>query len=67
MMSFGKGHRICVGMHLAYGEIFMGLAAVVRRFRFKLWETTSADVECWSEFLAAHPKPGSKGVRVLVE
>ena len=67
MMSFGKGHRICVGMHLAYGEIFMGLAAVVRRFRFKLWETTSADVECWSDFLAAHPKPGSKGVRVLVE
>ena len=67
MVSFGKGNRMCVGMHLAYAEAFMALAIVVRRFRMRLFETTNADVEAYSDFLAGHPKKGSRGVRVLVE
>lgn len=32
MVSFSKGSRMCVGMNLAYAEIYLGLAALFRRF-----------------------------------
>ena len=39
MVTFGKGARNCVGMHLAYAEIYIGLASLFRRFDFELYET----------------------------
>ena len=44
MVSFGKGTRSCLGMHLAYAEIYLALASIIRRFEMTLWNTTSEDV-----------------------
>ena len=66
MVSFGKGNRICLGMHLAYAELFMGLASVFTRVEMRLWETGKGDVECEHDMMMPHPRRGSKGVRVMV-
>ena len=67
MVSFGKGNRMCLGMHLAYAEIYLALACVVRNFKITLWNTSSEDVEAYSDMFLPHPKKESKGVRVFVE
>lgn len=66
MVSFAKGNRMCLGMHLAYAEIYLALATVFRRFEMRLWETERADVECVSDMFVPHPRKGSKGVRVII-
>ncbi|KAK6540068.1 hypothetical protein TWF694_008898 [Orbilia ellipsospora] len=35
-VPFSKGPKICLGIHLAYAELYMTLAALFRRFNFKL-------------------------------
>lgn len=66
MVSFGKGNRMCLGMHLAYAEIYIALAMVFRQFNMKLYDTEKADVECCSDMFVPHPRKGSKGVRVTI-
>lgn len=65
-MPFGKGSRICLGMNLAYAELYLTLEAVFRRFELKLFETTRADIDVAHDFVAGTPRVDSKGVRVLV-
>ncbi|KAJ2997326.1 hypothetical protein NUW58_g683 [Xylaria curta] len=36
MVSFGRGPRSCVGMQLAYAELYIGLATIFRLFSFEL-------------------------------
>ena len=67
MVSFGTGNRMCLGMRLAYAEIFLALATVFRRFKLVLFETDRGDVTAYSDMFVPHPKNGSKGVRVLVK
>jgi Cytochrome P450 len=54
---------------LAYAEIFICLAALVLRLgdRLELFETTTEDVELHRDVFAVRPKPGTKGIRVLVK
>jgi cytochrome P450 len=66
LTTFSKGSRNCVGLNLAYAELFLTLAGVFRRFDFKPWETTMDDVKIERDFFVASPKLGSKGVRMLV-
>ena len=65
-VSFGKGNRMCVGMHLAYAEFYIALATIFRKFEMKLFDTQKADVECRKEMLGAWPRKGSKGVMVMI-
>ncbi|TEY77397.1 hypothetical protein BOTCAL_0055g00050 [Botryotinia calthae] len=65
LVSFSKGSRQCLGMNLAYAELYIALASFVRRCEFKLWETNQEAVEIWSEYLINVPKPGT-GIRVKV-
>lgn len=65
-MPFGRGSRICLGMHLAYAELYLTLEAVFRRFELQLFETTRADVDVAHDFVAGTPRVDSKGVRVRV-
>lgn len=51
---------------LAYAELYLSLAAVVRRFRSKLFETDAEDVEGFCDAVMPLPKVESKGVRVRV-
>ena len=66
MVAFGRGSRICLGMPMAYAEIYITLATLMRRFEFSLYETGRENVEFWQDFVTPQPKPGSLGVRVLV-
>lgn len=68
MVTFGKGLRNCAGMHMAYAEMFIGLAHFARSgigSRAVLAEGTSVrDVEMARDTLVARPYKGSRGVRV---
>ena len=66
LLPFGKGSRICLGMNLAYAEMYMTLAVVFRRFELRLFETTRADVEVVHDFVAGSARLDSKGMRVVV-
>ncbi|KAF8860246.1 cytochrome P450, partial [Acephala macrosclerotiorum] len=63
---FSRGTRSCLGMHLAYAEMYIGLANVFRKCDLELFETTAWDVELHSEHFFPRAHPDSKGVRVLV-
>ncbi|KAH6674962.1 putative cytochrome P450 [Halenospora varia] len=69
LLSFSKGSRQCLGINLAYAEVYMALAAVIRTFgdRLELFETTAEDVEIYHDVFVPVPKAGSKGIRVLVK
>lgn len=66
LCSFGGGSRICIAMHLAYMELYIGLATLFRRHELQLFETDESDVKFALEMLAPMPHRGSKGVRVIV-
>ena len=66
MTAFGKGTRICVGMYLAYAEIFIAIATLFRSFEFTLSKTDKSAVECFRAGLGPRTRPGTLGVRVIV-
>jgi cytochrome P450 len=66
LTTFGAGSRICVAMHLAYMELFVGLAVLWRRHELQLFETDVSDVEFALDMVASMPHRGSRGVRVTV-
>ena len=66
LIPFGRGSRICLGMNLAYAELYLGLAAVVARFEMKLYQTGREDVDLAHDFVAGSARVGSKGIRVVV-
>ncbi|KAE8552457.1 hypothetical protein TMatcc_002504 [Talaromyces marneffei ATCC 18224] len=66
MVSFGRGSRQCVGINLAYAELFLTLATVLSRFDMKIYETTIDDIRVARDYFVGVPEPGSQGVRVIV-
>ncbi|GAM33997.1 hypothetical protein TCE0_013f01297 [Talaromyces pinophilus] len=67
MVSFGRGSRQCVGINLAYAELFLTLGTVLSRFDMKIYKTTTEDVRVARDYFVGVPEPGSQGVRVTVE
>jgi cytochrome P450 len=67
LVSFTKGSRSCLGQNLAWAELYITLAAIVRRCELSLFETELADVGFVRDMLVPHPRSGSKRLRVLVE
>ncbi|KAL2408013.1 Cytochrome P450 monooxygenase [Exophiala dermatitidis] len=65
-VAFSKGSRQCLGMNLAYAEMYLSMAALWSRFDFELFETTLDDVLWKHDFFTAFPDDESKGVRVKV-
>jgi len=65
-VPFGKGSRSCLGVTLAYAEMFTALAMIFTRFKFELFETDVSDVELEHVYMIPFPKRSSKGVRVKV-
>jgi hypothetical protein len=51
---------------LAYAEIYLTIAFVLRRFELQLFEIGREDVDIARDCFVAKPKLGSKGVRVRV-
>ena len=78
LVSFSKGSRQCVGMNLAYAEMYLWLSGVFRRFGskevrlegdegiFELVDTTIEDVELAADCFVPNIKKGREGVRVRV-
>lgn len=65
-MPFGKGSRMCLGINLAYAELYLTLEAVFRKFELQLFETTRDDVDIAHDFVVGTPRLDSKGMRVLI-
>ncbi|KAI9783670.1 MAG: hypothetical protein M1839_003518 [Geoglossum umbratile] len=53
LVAFSRGPRSCLGINLAYCELYIGLANVLRRFDFELYETRSSDL-AWRECFIPH-------------
>ncbi|KAI9840233.1 MAG: hypothetical protein M1837_001816 [Sclerophora amabilis] len=64
--AFSKGTRMCIGINMAYAELYLGIASLFRRFELQLFETDLSDVIFAQDMVSPQPKPTSKGVRVLV-
>ncbi|KAE9378827.1 putative cytochrome P450 [Stipitochalara longipes BDJ] len=78
LVSFTKGTRQCIGINLAYAELYTSLASIFRRYggpegeagpegRLLLFETSKEDVEMVADMFIPFVKKGSKGIRVLVK
>ncbi len=79
LVSFSKGTRQCIGINLAYAEIYLVLAKIFRAYGSKdvkedgdlgyleLFETTDYDVTLTKDVFIPVGAPGSKGIRVLVK
>lgn len=77
-LTFSRGTRICLGINLAYQEMYMILAALFRAYdgwdgtgkqkglTLELFETTSGDVEIARDLVTENMKADSQGVRVAV-
>ncbi|KAK5054451.1 hypothetical protein LTR84_001341 [Exophiala bonariae] len=66
-VGFGKGTRSCLGINLAYAELYLTLAATFRYFDFELYETDKTDVKLAHDFFLPFPKLESNGIRVIAK
>ena len=67
LVPFSKGTRICLGQHLAWAELYIGLASIFRRVELELFETGPEAVTMAREYFVPLPAASSEGVRVLVK
>ena len=69
LVSFSRGTRGCIGINLARAELFLALAAVMRRFGgdLELFETDRSDVDVAHDFFTPAARLDSKGMRVVVK
>ncbi|KAL4749035.1 hypothetical protein BDW72DRAFT_195277 [Aspergillus terricola var. indicus] len=67
-VPFSRGSRSCLGMNLAYAEMYWVLAVMFRPNapKLELFETEEKDVEHVVDFMFALPRLGSEGTRVTV-
>ncbi|KAF2124280.1 cytochrome P450 [Dothidotthia symphoricarpi CBS 119687] len=67
MVCFGRGTRACLGVNLAWTELYLALGALFRRFKFVLYEPDVRDVRVGHDFFIPVAWVGGKGVRAWVE
>ncbi|KAI5357965.1 putative cytochrome P450 [Septoria linicola] len=65
-VGFGKGPRSCLGINLAWMEMFLAAGMIFRKFELELYETDITDVLLGHDFFLPSPKLDSKGIRVRV-
>jgi cytochrome P450 len=66
MVSFGRGTRSCLGVNLAWTEMYLTLGMMFRRYRFELVEPDVRDVRVGHDYFIPVAWEGGKGVRVEV-
>ncbi|KAH6665560.1 cytochrome P450 monooxygenase [Halenospora varia] len=76
LVAFSRGPRMCIGLNLAWSEIYVCVSGLFRRFgstnvrgkgdlgSLELFETERGDVEMSRDCLFPVTRDGSKGVRV---
>lgn len=72
MVAFAKGARACLGINLAYAELYMALGGIFRRFgvpdhgvQLVLYQTSKEDVETAADMILPRARKGSQGVRAV--
>ncbi|KAL4966778.1 cytochrome P450 [Aspergillus stella-maris] len=66
LVAFSKGTRACVGMNLAYAEIFTTIAALVQHFDMELRDTSFENVRVVRNLEVPRPKEGRWSVKVRI-
>ncbi|KAF2464255.1 cytochrome P450 [Lindgomyces ingoldianus] len=66
MVSFGRGTRSCLGMNLAWTELYLTLGTMFRRYKFDIFQGDVTDVQMGHDFFIPVTRLDSKGVRVFV-
>ncbi|KAL8849537.1 MAG: hypothetical protein Q9221_005471 [Calogaya cf. arnoldii] len=68
LLAFSKGSRSCVGINLAYCELYLLLAMLAVRVypRLQLYDTMEKDVAYDHDFFNPFPVWDSKGVRAII-
>ncbi|CEN60318.1 hypothetical protein ASPCAL02759 [Aspergillus calidoustus] len=64
LAAFGTGHRSCLGIHLAYAELYHVIAAFACSFEWELHETGLEDVQTTRDFQLAVPESGSLAIKI---
>lgn len=64
LVPFGVGPRSCLGINVAWSQIYLCLAALLGGMELELFETTGRDVTVVQEIFIGFLAGGSKGVRV---
>ncbi|TLD39236.1 MutS 4 [Venturia nashicola] len=69
LVPFSRGSRACLGMNLAYAEIFLTIGTLMRPggLEFDLFETDARDMEIVHDFFNPSPRLDSHGLRVRVK
>ena len=65
-VPFGRGSRMCVGMNLAWAELYLAIAVLLTSVKMELVGTTAKDVTVESEHFIGRFPEASKGIRVRV-
>jgi cytochrome P450 len=65
-ITFSRGTRHCLGMNLAWAEMYSLLSTLFRRFEMEMWETDRACVEMEADFFLPKMKK-SGGVNVMIK
>lgn len=66
LQPFGKGTRNCLGINLAWSELYLTVAALVGSVRMELVDTTVRDVTIVKEYFVGYLPEDSKGIRFRV-
>ncbi|PLN80209.1 cytochrome P450 [Aspergillus taichungensis] len=78
LVSFTKGSRQCVGINLAYAELYICVSSIFRRYSgtkeddsgkegiLNLFETSNDDVDIAADMFLPVVKKESKGIRLIV-
>ncbi|KAI0405460.1 putative cytochrome P450 [Xylaria palmicola] len=64
-VPFGRGNRMCIGVSLAYAEMYVCLASIFRRLELDLHDTIhERDILIVRDCFIGETSPNTKGVRV---
>jgi cytochrome P450 len=71
LVPFSRGSRSCLGINLAYAELFLTVAMLLRPIKeggldLRLFETGPEEMVIEHDFFNPSPKLGAQGVRVVV-
>lgn len=78
LLAFSRGSRRCIGVNLAYAELYLAVARIFRRYgsvdvrgeddvgALELYGTTARDVEIVGDGITPLVWKGSRGIRVRV-
>ncbi|KAI8631194.1 cytochrome P450 [Xylariaceae sp. FL1651] len=65
LVPFSRGSRMCLGLNLAYAELYIALAMMFRHKDYELFETVrERDVDFVRDFFVGETSANTKGVRI---